>query len=114
MPVPWRVIRFEGNFPLSRDLKLSSAVNIGHRPGWWTTLKAEPIGLITTLDWTIVGSLTLLVILGFGLRLNQISAIGFAEDEMNKLDAVHAKTTGGKDSNQNTRERENASLPRLL
>ena len=74
---------------MSRDLKLSSAVNIGHRPGWWSTLKAERLGLISTLDWTIVGSLTLLVALGFGLRLNQLSAIGFAEDEMNKLEAVH-------------------------
>ncbi len=32
--------------------------------------------------------LALLVILGFGLRFTQLSAIGFAEDEMNKLDAV--------------------------
>src|SRR6185295_5533401 len=37
---------------------------------------------------------SLLVIIGFGLRLNQLSAIGFAEDEMNKLDAVHSYQRG--------------------
>ena len=36
----------------------------------------------------------LLVILGFGLRVTQLGAIGFAEDEMNKLDAVHAYERG--------------------
>ena len=39
-------------------------------------------------------SLALLVILGFGLRFTQLSAIGFAEDEMNKLDAVHSYERG--------------------
>ena len=38
--------------------------------------------------------LSLLVILGFGLRFTQLSAIGFAEDEMNKLDAVHSYERG--------------------
>jgi len=38
--------------------------------------------------------LTLLVILGFGLRVTQLGAIGFAEDKMNKLDAIHAYELG--------------------
>jgi uncharacterized membrane protein YhaH (DUF805 family) len=57
-------------------------------------VNARGLGLVTTLDWTIIGSLALLVLLGFGLRFTQLSAIGFAEDEMNKLDAVHSYQRG--------------------
>ena len=39
-------------------------------------------------------TLALLIILGFGLRVTQLGAIGFAEDEMNKLDAIHAYERG--------------------
>lgn len=42
------------------------------------------------VEWSVVGTLALLLVMGFGLRANQLGAIGFAEDEMNKLDAVHA------------------------
>lgn len=38
--------------------------------------------------------LALLIVLGFGLRMTQLGAIGFAEDEMNKLDAIHAYERG--------------------
>lgn len=41
-------------------------------------------------NWTIISILALLVIIGFGLRVSHLDAIGFAEDEMNKLDAIHA------------------------
>ena len=41
-----------------------------------------------------IGSLALLVVLGFSLRFTQLGAIGFAEDEMNKLDAVHSYQRG--------------------
>jgi hypothetical protein len=34
------------------------------------------------------------MIVGFGLRITQLGAIGFAEDEMNKLDAIHAYERG--------------------
>lgn len=51
-------------------------------------------GLVRTLDWSIIGSLALLVVLGFGLRFTQLSAIGFAEDEVNKLNAVYAYGRG--------------------
>jgi hypothetical protein len=59
-----------------------------------SVLKAPDFGLVRTLDWTIVGTLALLVVLGFGLRITQLGAVGFAEDEMNKLDAVHAYERG--------------------
>ena len=54
----------------------------------------ERLSLVNTLDWSIVGTLALLIILGFGLRVTQLGAIGFAEDEMNKLDAIHAYERG--------------------
>jgi dolichyl-phosphate-mannose-protein mannosyltransferase len=41
-----------------------------------------------------IGTLALLVVLGFGLRMTQLGAIGFAEDELNKLDAIHAYERG--------------------
>ena len=50
--------------------------------------------MVTTRDWSLVGALALLVVLGFGLRVPQLGAIGFAEDEMNKLDAIHAYERG--------------------
>ena len=56
--------------------------------------RIDRLGLITTLDWTVVGTLALLIVIGFGLRVSQLSAIGFAEDEMNKLNAIHAYERG--------------------
>ena len=70
---------------MSENVKVSPAVSVVRAPG---------LSFIATLDWTIIGSLALLVILGFGLRITQLSAIGFAEDEMNKLDAVHSYQRG--------------------
>ena len=59
-----------------------------------SVVKVPSLGLVTSLDWSIIGTLALLVVLGFGLRFTQLSAIGFAEDEMNKLDAVHSYERG--------------------
>ena len=42
----------------------------------------------------MVGTLALFIVLGFGLRASNLSAIGFAEDEMNKLDAVRSYERG--------------------
>ena len=73
---------------MAQNLKLNSsapAINV---------LGIDRLGLVSTLDWSIVGTLALLVILGFGLRVTQLGAIGFAEDEMNKLDAIHAYERG--------------------
>src|ERR1043165_5784007 len=61
--------------------------------------RADRLGLITTLDWAIVGTLTLLILLGFGLRVSKLNALGFAEDEMNKVDAPHAYERGGFSAN---------------
>jgi Dolichyl-phosphate-mannose-protein mannosyltransferase len=73
------------------NLKItSSAPLVNTRANW----RIERLGLVSALDWSIVGSLALLVVLGFGLRVTQLGAIGFAEDEMNKLDAVHAYERG--------------------
>lgn len=50
--------------------------------------------LSATRELGIVAALAALVVLGFGLRLNGISTIGFAEDETNKLEAVRAYAQG--------------------
>ena len=68
----------------------SSAPLVNTRADW----RIERLGLVSALDWSIVASLALLVVLGFGLRVTQLGAVGFAEDEMNKLDAVHAYERG--------------------
>ena len=56
--------------------------------------RSRRLGLLASLEWTVVGTLAILVLLGFGLRVSQLGAIGFAEDEMNKLDAVRAYEKG--------------------
>ncbi len=75
---------------VAENLKISSAPLVNTRANW----RSERLGLVSALDWSIAGSLALLVVLGFGLRVTQLGAIGFAEDEMNKLDAVHAYERG--------------------
>ena len=76
---------------MAGNLKFSSSTSLENAPSAWGT---QRLGLVTALDWSIIGTLALLVILGFGLRVTQLSAIGFAEDEMNKLDAVHSYERG--------------------
>ena len=79
---------------MAGNLKFSSSVvNIDQRTGLGT-LHKDRIGLLASLEWTVVGSLAILVVLGLALRLNQLGAIGFAEDEMNKLDAVRSYEAG--------------------
>jgi len=73
---------------VAENLKLDTSA-----PGI-NVLGMDRLGLVATLDWHVVGTLALLVILGFGLRVTQLGAIGFAEDEMNKLDAIHAYERG--------------------
>ncbi|HET9526136.1 MAG TPA: glycosyltransferase family 39 protein [Pyrinomonadaceae bacterium] len=77
---------------MAGNLKLSSStplVDVQPHQHW----KFERLGL-GTLDWTIIGSLVLLALLGFGLRIHQLGASGFAEDEMNKLNAVRSYERG--------------------
>lgn len=69
------------------------AENVKIRPSV-SVVRAQGLGLVAALDWTIIASLALLVVLGFGLRITQLSSIGFAEDEMNKLDAVRSYEGG--------------------
>lgn len=78
---------------MARNLKFGTSTPLVdvHRPQNW---KIDRLGLVGTLEWSIVGGLVILVLLGFGLRINQLGASGFAEDEMNKLNAVHAYQRG--------------------
>jgi hypothetical protein len=73
---------------VAENLKLNSPATALKVP------RISRLSLAGTLDWSIVATLAFLVILGFGLRVTQLGAVGFAEDEMNKLDAIHAYERG--------------------
>ncbi len=47
-----------------------------------------------SLGWGVVGALSLLIIVGLGFRASHLGAIGFAEDEVNKVEAVQAYERG--------------------
>jgi hypothetical protein len=83
---------------LASDIKFGSsaaAVEINPRKGTWPALELDRRGgLLTSLDWLVVGTLAICVVLGLGLRISNLSTIGFAEDEMNKLDAIRAYERG--------------------
>jgi hypothetical protein len=84
------------------ELKFESTAPAANRPPpsrdqTFPAIRAR--GLLTTKDSTLVATLALLLVLGFGLRVNQLGAIGFAEDEMNKLQAVYAYGRGDITSN---------------
>jgi len=55
---------------------------------------AVPVSRPPFFNQTIIIVLGLLFLLGFGLRLSGISAVGFAEDEINKLDAARLYERG--------------------
>jgi hypothetical protein len=44
--------------------------------------------------WAVAGVLVLLVVIGLGFRVSGLGAIGFAEDEVNKVEAVQAYGRG--------------------
>lgn len=46
------------------------------------------------IGWAVIGVLAVLVIAGFWFRVHRLDAIGFAEDEVNKVDAVRAYQRG--------------------
>ena len=82
---------------MSGNIKFSSStplINVQGQPKGWTKAVLDRLGLVSTVDLTIILTLALLLGLGFGLRVSQLGAIGFAEDEMNKLDAIHSYERG--------------------
>lgn len=88
---------------MARDIQFSSsapAVEIAPRKGPWPEVELDRRGgLLASLDWTVFGTLAICVVLGLGLRITNLGAIGFAEDEMNKLDAVRAYEHGNISAN---------------
>ena len=50
-----------------------------------------------SISWPVYALLAvgIMIVAGFGLRLNGLGNVGFAEDEINKLDAVRAYATIG-------------------
>jgi len=48
----------------------------------------------SSLGWGVVAVLAVLVIVGLGFRASHLGAIGFAEDEVNKVEAVRAYERG--------------------
>jgi asparagine N-glycosylation enzyme membrane subunit Stt3 len=55
------------------------------------TTKTEPA---LSLGWGVVGVLAVLIIVGLGFRVSHLGAIGLAEDEVNKVEAVRAYERG--------------------
>ncbi|MFN2491874.1 MAG: ArnT family glycosyltransferase [Pyrinomonadaceae bacterium] len=45
-------------------------------------------------QWAVITSLALLIIVGLGFRISHLGAISFAEDEVNKVDAVESYERG--------------------
>ncbi|HYJ45561.1 MAG TPA: glycosyltransferase family 39 protein, partial [Pyrinomonadaceae bacterium] len=74
---------------MSRSVEIES---IGSEP--LASTKAMPRGTSLAGARGVIVALTVLVLAGFGLRLAGASAIGFAEDEINKLNAVHSYERG--------------------
>jgi len=70
------------------------AVEIGETKTPRAAVEVVRGGFLARLEWTVVGTLAIFIVLGFGLRVSKLGAIGFAEDEMNKVDAVRAYRRG--------------------
>jgi hypothetical protein len=60
------------------------------RPGNYRP--AQRFGNLQT--WAVAGALAVLVVIGLGFRVSRLGAIGFAEDEVNKVEAVQAYRQG--------------------
>jgi hypothetical protein len=73
---------------------LSQHVEIGSSQAKAVTRLMDSPGLTLTLERSLVLALAAMVILGLGLRLRGLSAIGLAEDEVNKVEAVKAYEHG--------------------
>jgi hypothetical protein len=55
---------------------------------------AEQGAFTARLDWPVMAALAVLVFVGLAFRVTQLGAIGFAEDEINKVAAVRAYQRG--------------------
>ena len=60
------------------------------RPGYYEP--APRSGNFQT--WAVAGALAVLIVIGLGFRVSRLGAIGFAEDEVNKVEAVQAYGRG--------------------
>ena len=49
---------------------------------------------VSPQGWAVAGMLALLVVIGLGFRVSRLGAIGLAEDEVNKVEAVQAYRRG--------------------
>ena len=83
---------------MAGQIKVNSsvpAVEITPQKSAWQALDLDrKAGRLASLEWSIVGTLAIFIVLGFGLRVSNLAAIGFAEDEMNKLDAIRSYERG--------------------
>src|SRR5712675_402619 len=69
-----------------------SEAAVAHRAGSRSLLDSRALPL--SWEKTTVIVIGLMIVIGFGLRLAGLGRIGFAEDEINKLDAVRAYDRG--------------------
>jgi len=81
---------------LSGNIKGTSAAltDVASEKSSWTAPRLGKQNRILTLEWTVIGTLAIFLILGFGLRVAKLDALGFAEDEVNKLEAVRSYQVG--------------------
>jgi uncharacterized membrane protein YhaH (DUF805 family) len=82
---------------LERSLELVREESAGANPSpaaGAATTKPAPAASAWTLDRGVALTLVLLVVAGFGLRAHGIAVAGFAEDEINKLEAARAYGRG--------------------
>ena len=78
--------------PTSNPASATEAGEDIAQPGPGNFEPAQRVGNLQT--WAVVAALTLLVVIGLGFRVSRLAAIGFAEDEVNKVEAVQAYRRG--------------------
>ena len=81
---------------MSGHLKGTSAAltDVASEKSSWTAARLGKQNRILALEWTVIGTLVVFIIFGFGLRVAKLDALGFAEDEINKLEAVRSYQRG--------------------
>ena len=81
---------------MSGHLKGTTAVltDVASEKNPWDAHKLTQQNRILALEWSVIGTLAIFIILGFGLRVTKLPALGFAEDEINKLEAVRSYQRG--------------------